>query len=207
MPATNTSGAVDSYQIAARQIRQQVLPSGMPATNLWAYGSTNNADTFHSPGWTFEARVGRVARVRWINDLVDRNGRFRRHLLPRGTLPASAGRPRDAMGTSPAPYTGPVPLVAHLHGGHTFDDSDGYPEAWYLPVANNIPAGYATEGTWYRFFRKKAAARLPSPWAPGTATFDYTVMLRLHPGLSITDPNQVMTVSTDVGVLHLHGNG
>ena len=27
------------------------------------------------------------------------------------------------------------------------------------------------------------------------ATFDYTVMLHLHPGLSITDPNQVMTVS------------
>jgi bilirubin oxidase len=67
-----------------------------------------------------------------------------------------------------------VPIVTHLHGGHSFDDSDGYPEAWYLPVANNIPSGYATQGTWYAFFRQKAAPRLPNPWAPGTATFDYS---------------------------------
>ncbi len=39
------------------------------------------------------------------------------------------------------------------------------------------------------------------------ATFDYTVMLHLHPGTSITDPNQVMTVSADVGDLNLQGNG
>src|SRR5262249_49965859 len=52
--------------------------------------------------------------------------------------------------------------------------SDGYPEAWYLPAANNIPRGYATEGSWYAYFRNKAAVRLPSPWAPGTATFDYS---------------------------------
>jgi hypothetical protein len=39
------------------------------------------------------------------------------------------------------------------------------------------------------------------------ATFDYTVMLHLHPGTSITDVNQVMTVSADVGVLRLQGNG
>jgi bilirubin oxidase len=48
-----------------------------------------------------------------------------------------------------------VPLVSHLHGGHTFDDSDGYPEAWFLPAANDIPAGYATRGTWYNFFRRR----------------------------------------------------
>ena len=28
-------------------------------------------------------------------------------------------------------------------------DSDGYPEAWWLPAANNIPAGYATQGSKY----------------------------------------------------------
>ena len=37
------------------------------------------------------------------------------------------------------------------------DDSDGYAEAWYLPAANDVPAGYATEGTWYEFFAGKAA--------------------------------------------------
>ena len=176
MPPTSTAGAIDYYEIAARQIRQQVLPPGLPTTSVWAYGSVNHSGTFHSPAPTFEARCGRVARVKWINDLVDSNGRFRRHLLPIDqTLHwANPPGPRDGMGMDPDPYSGPVPLVAHLHGGHTFDDSDGYPEAWYLPAARNTPRGYATEGTWYRFFRKKAAARLGSLWAPGTATFDYS---------------------------------
>ena len=41
-------------------------------------------------------------------------------------------------------------MVTHVHGAvGVGDDSDGYAEAWYLPAANNIPAGYATEGTWY----------------------------------------------------------
>ena len=42
------------------------------------------------------------------------------------------------------------------------DWSDGYAEAWFLPAATNIPAGFATEGTWFDFFRGKAAAA----WAP-----------------------------------------
>ena len=49
----------------------------------------------------------------------------------------------------PTAYIGPVPMVTHVHGAHTHEESDGYPEAWYLPDANNIPAGYATTGTFY----------------------------------------------------------
>ena len=56
---------------------------------------------------------------------------------------------RDHRGTDPSPYTGPVPIVTHVHGAHTTDESDGYTEAWYLPAANNIPGSYAAEGTWY----------------------------------------------------------
>jgi len=43
-------------------------------------------------------------------------------------------------------YQGPVPMVPHVHGGHTGPESDGYPEAWWLPAASNIPFGYAKEG-------------------------------------------------------------
>jgi FtsP/CotA-like multicopper oxidase with cupredoxin domain len=53
------------------------------------------------------------------------------------------------------------------------DESDGYAEAWYLPDAANIPAGYATEGTWYDFFAGKAAANFGATWGPGYATFEY----------------------------------
>ena len=72
-----------------------------------------------------------------------------------------AGRDmRPMFHHTPLRYTGPVPMVPHLHGAvNVGDESDGYPESWYLPAARNIPAGYATEGTWYNFFRGKAAAK------------------------------------------------
>ena len=100
-----------------------------------------------------------------------RSGNYLPHLLPvdptlhwanppggtagRDTRPDFSGEP------TPGPYTGPVPIVTHVHGAvGVADDSDGYAEAWYLPAANNIPAGYATEGTWYDFFAGKAAGGL-----------------------------------------------
>ncbi len=60
------------------------------------------------------------------------------------------GIPRtDCAGNSDQPYTGPIPMVTHLHGAHVGPISDGYPEAWWLPDANDIPNDYATEGTFY----------------------------------------------------------
>ena len=53
------------------------------------------------------------------------------------------------------------------------DESDGYAEAWYLPAAGDIPAAYATEGTWYDFFAAKAHASYGATWGPGFATFQY----------------------------------
>ncbi len=59
-------------------------------------------------------------------------------------------------------------MVTHVHGAvGVGDESDGYAEAWYLPAANNIPADYATEGTWYNFFAGKAAAGYSATWGPG----------------------------------------
>ena len=53
----------------------------------------------------------------------------------------------DCMGKNPDKYEGPVPIVTHVHGAHVDPHSDGYPEAWWLPAASNIPAGYAKSGT------------------------------------------------------------
>ena len=61
--------------------------------------------------------------------------------------------------------------MTHLHGAAGVgDEGDGYAEAWYLPAANNIPAGYATEGTWYNFFAGKAASKFAVAWGPGFAS-------------------------------------
>jgi spore coat protein A len=76
--------------------------------------------------------------------------------------------------TTPGPYTGPVPIVTHAHGAiGVGDESDGYAEAWYLPAAKNVPAEFATEGTWYDFLAGKAAAKFGVAWGPGFATFQY----------------------------------
>jgi spore coat protein A len=171
---------VDYYEIAVRQFRQHILPSsmGLQPTTVWSYGSVNHPGTFNYPAFTIEATWRKPVRVKWINDLVDANGHYLPHLLPVDQTvhwanpPAGPGN-TDSHGTNPAPYKGPVPIVTHLHGGHSNEESDGYPEAWYLPAANNIPAGYARAGSFYATFRSKAEGLLGQPWTPGSAVFEY----------------------------------
>jgi spore coat protein A len=184
---------IDYYEISMRQFSQQILPAGLPATTVWGYGALKSANKkglliHNAPSLTIEAEWKRPVRVKWINELVDVNGDYLHHLLPvdptlhwanppQGNDPAYGSGPRDSrptFGETPGPYTGPVPIVTHVHGAAGVgDESDGYAEAWYLPAANNIPAGYATEGTWYDFFASKAAANYGATWGPGFATFQY----------------------------------
>ncbi len=174
-------GSIDRYAIAVRQFVQQILPAGMPATTVWSYGSAPHRGTFNYPAFTIEARVDRPVRVAWINDLVDRNGRYLPHLLPVDPTLHWANPPGGTDGrdmhptftSTPGPYTGPVPIVTHLHGGHNAEESDGYAEAWYVPHANNIPAGYARIGSFYEEFKAKFEAKWHQAWAPGTAVFQY----------------------------------
>jgi spore coat protein A len=67
------------------------------------------------------------------------------------------------------PYLGPVPIITHVHGAHITPESDGYPEAWYLPRANNIPATYATQGTLVNQYGRTTNP----PGRPGVAEFIY----------------------------------
>jgi FtsP/CotA-like multicopper oxidase with cupredoxin domain len=178
---------VDYYEISMRQFRQQILPASLPATTVWGYGGksaqSNRGLLIHNaPSLTIEAAWNRPVRVKWVNRLVDGSGNFLRHLLPvdptlhwANPPGGTAGRDtRPTFETTPGPYTGPVPIVTHVHGAvGVADDSDGYAEAWYLPAATNIPEGYATEGTWYDFFAGKAATAYGVAWGPGFATFQY----------------------------------
>ncbi len=186
MPLTDSivqpgRGLVDYYVIAVRQFTQQVLPTGMPATTVWSYGSASHPGTFNYPAFTIESQFKRPVRVTWINDLKDANGNFLPHLLPVDPTLHWANPPggiagrdsRPVFTTTPGPYTGPVPIVTHLHGGHTAQESDGFAEAWFLPAAANIPAGFATEGTQYEPFRTIFSTNTGADWQPGTATFQY----------------------------------
>ncbi|HEX9717374.1 MAG TPA: bilirubin oxidase, partial [Actinomycetota bacterium] len=173
--------SIDYYEIAVRQFVQQILPPGMPATTVWGYGSVPDPGTFNYPAFTIEATVDRPVRVKWINGLVDGSGRYLPHLLPvdptlhwANPLGGAPGRDmRPDFETTPGPYTGPVPIVVHLHGGHNSEESDGYPEAWYLPAANDIPSGHAKVGSFYNEFRSKFQATWGQSWSPGAAVFQY----------------------------------
>jgi FtsP/CotA-like multicopper oxidase with cupredoxin domain len=177
----------DYYEISVRQFRQQILPAGLPATTVWGYGAVKSASkrglTIHNaPSLTIEARAGKPVRIKWINELVDADGSYLPHLLPVDPTLHWANPPggiegrdmRPSFESTPGPYTGPVPIVTHVHGAVNIgDESDGYAEAWYLPDANNVPAGYAAEGTWYDFFANKAQAKFGVEWGPGYAVFQY----------------------------------
>jgi bilirubin oxidase len=176
MPKEATFGNIDYYEIAARQFKQQILPSSLPKTTVWGYGAADDASTFSYPARTIEAKVNKPVRVKWINDLKDPKTKdFLKHLLPIDQTLHWANPPMDCFdgstmpdcrGQSQEPYTGPVPIITHLHGAHVQPDSDGYPEAWYLPAADNIPHGYAKQGSNFD--------QIPGfPVTPGAAIFQY----------------------------------
>jgi FtsP/CotA-like multicopper oxidase with cupredoxin domain len=191
----------DYYEISMRQFPQQILPAGLPVTTVWGYGAVASDSkrgllVHNAPSLTIEAKWNTPVRIKWINDLVDANGKFLPHLLPvdptlhwanppggtegRDTRPDFTGKTYVPLADFTDPnkeytqYTGPVPIVTHLHGAvGVGDESDGYAEAWYLPAGNNTPGGFATEGTWYNFFADKAAANFGALWGCGFAIFQY----------------------------------
>ena len=170
-PVMKNDGTEDSYDIAVRQFKQQVLPGGIwneingrddrfKPTLVWSYGPASDpvppvapdpASQYNYPAYTVETTADVPVDVRWINGLVRRDGRYLRHLLRVDqTLhwanpPAGPGQ-TDTVGDDPKPYNGPVPMVPHVHGAHVSPHSDGYPEAWWLPNALNLPSGFARHG-------------------------------------------------------------
>jgi spore coat protein A len=113
------------YEVSITQFPQHLglydPDSGAPLmTTVWGYNGSY-------PGATFEVQQGTPIEVLWTNDLVNAYGVPLPHLLPVDTSV------HWAMPMDPEyPYSG-VPVVTHLHGGHTESASDGLPEAWFTP--------------------------------------------------------------------------
>jgi len=183
---------IDYYEIGFSQFKQQILPptdihgNSLNPTTVWGYGPAKakgrkSNRIFNAPSLTIEATQGRPVRIKWINELIDDNGNYLPHLLPvdptlHWANPPGGTTGRDTRPTftsTPGRYTGPVPMVTHVHGAiGVGDESDGYAEAWWLPDAANL-SGYAKVGTWYDFFAGKAKTKFGATWEPGSATFQY----------------------------------
>ncbi|MGB5891517.1 MAG: multicopper oxidase domain-containing protein [Thermoanaerobaculia bacterium] len=93
-------------------------------TNLWGYGYDDERGVSW-PGRTFQVQSGTPTTVRWNNDLG------RKHLLPVDTslhwcysLPGYEHYSIKKNG---------VPIVTHLHGGHSASEFDGNPEFFWSP--------------------------------------------------------------------------
>ncbi|MDP3936756.1 MAG: DNRLRE domain-containing protein, partial [Deltaproteobacteria bacterium] len=119
-PVTGSPGGVATYDIAMREIEQQLHAQLANPTRLWGYGDGPTGATF--PGPIIEATTGAAVTVNWINDIRDFTTGLNRtaHYLNVDTCPHGA----DDQS---------VRTVVHLHGGHVPAAFDGYPEDTFLP--------------------------------------------------------------------------
>ncbi len=104
----NAKVKIPYYRIAMREVRVK-LHRDLPPTVVWTYG-----DSF--PGPVFDTRSGEGLVVEWANELPTK------HFLPIDHTLHGAETDKPE-----------VRAVVHLHGGRTPPESDGYPEAWFVP--------------------------------------------------------------------------
>jgi FtsP/CotA-like multicopper oxidase with cupredoxin domain len=181
----------DYYEIAVRQFEQQILPPRFPKTTVWSYGPADVSDAalannplgnrYFYPAFTLENKFKKPTAVKWVNGLGGKQ-----HLLPVDPSLHWAN-PIGRRDTRPNPdedptywdefyidddgrYIGPVPMVVHVHGAHTREEWDGYPEAWWLPKgADRDQYLNWTEGQFVPWYRRRNDLRT----GPGFSVFGY----------------------------------
>ncbi len=132
-------GSYDYYEIGMYQVEQAlglVDPvTGEPLlTRVWGYGTGPGFPNATYPGRTFVVHKDRQVRVRWSNNLTTdgtEDGPVLPHLLPVDeSLHWAFALPGYELNSL---ATDGVPVVPHVHGGHTEAQSDGNPEYWFTP--------------------------------------------------------------------------
>jgi spore coat protein A, manganese oxidase len=128
--------SADNVNVSLVEFQQQILPatiySALPApfdggTFCWVYKV--GVAPPHFPGFTIEARRGTPTTVTYNNDLPLAPF-LQKYLAVDQTL--HWADPLKQMG-SVAPYSGPPPVVTHLHGAEVPSAFDGAPDAWFTP--------------------------------------------------------------------------
>ena len=130
-PTGIDASGLNLYEITAQKITHSAgLVDPVTGTALsftaWAYGTANQPPVY--PGRSFNLPSGTGVKVRFRNGLDPATDTYLPDVPVDQTLdwadPLNGGNPANA------PYTGPVPLAAHQHGGDTESLSDGLPDAW-----------------------------------------------------------------------------
>ncbi|MTI30582.1 multicopper oxidase family protein [Xanthovirga aplysinae] len=100
-------------------------------TKMWGFEYEGKV---YSPGPTFLAQTDEPITVQWNNQLPPHP-----HILP---VDYSIHTPHLKDSNS-------LPIVIHLHGGHTESESDGYPEAWYTQNYQELGPDYVKKNYYY----------------------------------------------------------
>ena len=153
---------VPLYQVTENTIFQQVLPPGFPKTKMYAYGGSANVaapgqpqniqTVFSSPGPTFEATKDQRIFVNYTNNLSGA------HMFPVDPTIMAANPNNAPIPTAPfapfppgyAQFQSPIVTVAHLHGGVTPSDSDGFPLSWFS--RGQTRTGPTFDGSTFEYF-------------------------------------------------------
>jgi FtsP/CotA-like multicopper oxidase with cupredoxin domain len=150
-----------NIDVSLTEFQQQVLPptiySALPApfdggTFCWGY-KVGGAPP-HFPGFTIEAQRGTPTIVTYNNDLP-LVPFLQKYLTVDQTL--HWADPLDKMGSVDS-YSGPPPVVTHLHGAETPSAFDGAPDAWFTPGIANKGMGFVTNT--YTYPNKQEATTL-----------------------------------------------
>jgi spore coat protein A len=158
--------------------------TGQPMqTKVWGYDGSY-------PGPTILARKNVPINVFWHNNLVNENNQPLPHLLPIDPTI------HWAFDDVPNWTQYGIPVVTHLHGGHTESASDGLPDAWFTPNFGLKGTGFIKgEVEPYHYSNTQEAATI---WYHDHALG--ITRLNVYAGLAgyylITDPNEMNLQST-----------
>ncbi len=135
--------APTALELHMREFRANVLPAtftppdgwlgGLPGTVVWGYVTgpaipAANSDSYIGP--VVVAMRGTPTEVRYVNDLgttASSNLTFWKFATDRTLHWADPLGQGHGMGN----YVGPIPAVAHLHGGEVPPQLDGGPDSWF----------------------------------------------------------------------------
>ena len=118
-------------------------------TTVWGYGPDSGGVSW--PGRTFQVQSGTPTTVRWNNELRNSGGKPLPHLLPVDTslhwCYSLEGYEHYSIKKDG------VPIVTHLHGGHSDFQFDGNPEFFYSPDYEVVGPRWAEIGGLIKDFR------------------------------------------------------
>jgi FtsP/CotA-like multicopper oxidase with cupredoxin domain len=158
---TRQSGAAMTVDMV--QVQQKLLPASFytglslpykSGTYQWAYNVKGSGARY--PANTIEVQRNAPLTVTYTTHLADSNGSapaLSTYLVTDQTLhwadPLHISSTYNCLAGAPLAtqcldgYSGPVPTVAHLHGGEVPSQFDGHPDAWFTPNGLHGP-GYVT---------------------------------------------------------------